>query len=186
VAYLAGLAAAGLVALWRLGYVSRERLRALVSARRRNLELQSGVREIGEKLRRAAEPIEIWRSVKEAAPRLGARALALRLVREEETLDFRRKVAPPAESLRTRHSLRAERIHGGFLELAWDDDRECIDRDTEIAVERLCAFVMRAVGRLDTASLVAANDEQVSRRRPSRKRGPSEGEPDPIAPLPQA
>ena len=52
------------------------------------------------------------------------------------------------------------------------------------AVERLCAYVMRAVGRLDTASLVAANDEQVSRRRPSRKRGPSEGEPDSIGSAP--
>ena len=164
VAYLAGLAAAGLVALWRLGYVSRERLRALVSARRRNRELQGGVRDIAEQLRRAAEPIEIWRTVKDAAPRLGAQVLALRLVREEETVDFRRKVGPPATSLRTRHSLRAERTHGGFLELAWKDDRKSIDRDTEIAVERLCSYVVNAVGRLDTGSFIAANDAQVIAR----------------------
>ena len=176
-AYLACLGVLGLLALWRLGYLSRDRLRALATARRRNLELQSGVREIGERLRRAAEPIEIWRSVKEAASRLGAHALALRLVREEETLDFRRKVEPAGASLRTRHSLRAERVHGGFLELVWEDDRERIDRDTEIAVERLCAYVMRAVGRLDTEALVAANDEQVPRGGSSRGRGSSDGEP---------
>jgi UDP-GlcNAc:undecaprenyl-phosphate GlcNAc-1-phosphate transferase len=177
-AYLACLVALALVASWRLGYLTRERLRALATARRRNLELQSGVREIRDRLRRAAEPIEIWRSVKEAAPRLGARALALRLVREEETLDFRRKVDPPAANLRTRHSLRAERVHGGFLELAWDDDRECIDRDTEIAVERLCSYVMRAVGRLDTGAIIAANEEQVAGARRRQAHPWSDGEPD--------
>jgi UDP-GlcNAc:undecaprenyl-phosphate GlcNAc-1-phosphate transferase len=181
-AYLGGLAAAAVVAAWRLGYLTRERLRAVRTARRRNRVLQSGVREVGEQLRRAAEPIEIWRSVKEAAPRLGARALALRLVREEETLDFRRKVDPPAESLRTRHSLRAERVHGGFLELVWDDDRECIDRDTEIAVERLCAYVMRAVGRLDGSALFAANEAQVAARvRQRRAHRSSDREPDPVS-----
>ncbi len=171
VAYLAGLGALGLLVLWRLGYVTRERLRTLATRRSRNLELLGDVRDIGDQLRQTAGAIEIWHSVKELAPRLGAHAVALQLVDKEETVDFRRKVESGATGLRTNHSLRAERLHAGHLELLWADDRTGIDRDTEIAVELLCGHVMSAVRRLETGPLAPTSDEPASsgdRRRARR------------------
>ena len=59
---LAGLALVALLVLRRLGYLRSERMRQMLEGRRRNLELRKGVRDIGARLERAAEVVEVWSS----------------------------------------------------------------------------------------------------------------------------
>jgi UDP-GlcNAc:undecaprenyl-phosphate GlcNAc-1-phosphate transferase len=148
---------AGLL-LRHLGYMRFDRTGKVLELRRRNLELRRGVREIGERLRQAAEVEHVWEWVKAAAPVLGAACVSLRFV-EQRTSDDPR-ISHFAEGferagsqlLKTQHSLLGERPDTGVLELGWVDGRKQIDRDTEIAVELLCEHVLHALSRIEEAA----------------------------------
>ncbi len=147
---------AGLL-LRHLGYMRFERARKPLELRRRNLELRRGVREIGDRLRHAAEVEHVWEWVKAAAPVLGAACVSLRFVEPRTSGPRISHFAEGferagAQLLKTQHSLLGERPDAGVLELGWVDGRKQIDRDTEIAVELLCEHVLHALSRIQEAA----------------------------------
>jgi UDP-GlcNAc:undecaprenyl-phosphate GlcNAc-1-phosphate transferase len=147
---------AGLL-LRHLGYMRFERGKVF-ELRRHNLELRRGVREIGERLRQAAEVSHVWEWVKAAAPVLGAACVSLRFVERRTSDDPRIShftegfERAGSQLLKTQHSLLGERPDTGVLELGWADGRKQIDRDTEIAVELLCEHVLHALSRIEEAA----------------------------------
>jgi UDP-GlcNAc:undecaprenyl-phosphate/decaprenyl-phosphate GlcNAc-1-phosphate transferase len=140
--------------LRRLGYLRLERMPALRELRRRNLELRASVRGVAGFLEHASELGEVWDTVKQALPALGARSVALRVISQnarghQRTQHFVSEEPRTAgASLHTRHTLLAERPDAGVLELGWGDGRAKLDRDTELAVELLCRHVHGALARL--------------------------------------
>jgi len=172
-AILAGLCLTGLLVLYGLGYLRPANVGKLLKERRRNLERRECVREIARELQEAAQAADVWRSVKAAAPRLGAEGVALRLVRDDESLHFASGFGEVGRGqFRSRHSLLGERREGGHIELGWSDGRASIDRDTEIAVELLCEHVKSAARRIELR-----RDSPVVNNQPTRSRrtGPRRG-----------
>lgn len=150
-ALLVGLGLGAGLLLRYLGYMRVERAGELLQQRRRNLELRRRIREVGEQLRRATCPEDVWAVLKTAVPALGAESMALEFVLYGPE-GVERRAFTDGEDLRqfrTRHSLLSERPTDGRLELGWPEDRASLDRDTEIAIELLCERVQDAVDRLD-------------------------------------
>ncbi len=139
-----------------VGYIKLGLARQLFLDRRRNLEMRAAVREVGEVLRRAGSPEEVWTGVKRAARALGASCAALTLVERNggESATVVHSVgfdeAGP-DLLRARYSLLGERPDDGAIELGWSDGRGAVERDTEIGVELLCEHVLSALQRLGVA-----------------------------------
>ena len=139
--------------LRRLGYLQVERTAEVLALRRRNLPVRSGVRGIAARLRDAAHLGHVWDSVKQAAPVLGADYVSLRVVEQRpfgpRQVSFVEGTDGAEPLFRSRHSLRVERPDSGLIELGWVDGRTSITRDTEIAVEQLCAHVHDALARIE-------------------------------------
>ena len=151
---LLGLALAGGLALRRLGYLRFERAGEVLALRRRNLEVRDGLQRIAGRLRHAAHVGQVWDTVRQARTALGAEYVSLRLAGERAPgarhVQFAEGIAEPEPGLfRSRHYLGGERPDSGVLELGWADDRKSITRDTELAIEQICAHVRRAVGRIE-------------------------------------
>jgi len=150
---LAALVAGGALFLRWLGYARIGSVPEVVEARRRNLTRRARVRAIAESLRHASGPVQIWETVRQAAPALGAEFIGLTLPgasgRGERFATF---VDGPGEAgslrFRVRQDIVPDRAGGGVIELGWTD-RAAIDRDTEIAVEQLCGHLASAVERMD-------------------------------------
>ena len=160
-ASLAGLAVVALLLLTWVGYIKLGNGQQLLADRKRNLELRSAIREVGEGIRAAAGLPEVWEWVKAAAPALGASCIALEVVQREgiERSAVQRSLgfdeAGP-ELFRARYSLLGERPDDGSIELGWDDGRGAVDRDTEIVIELLCEHLLAALQRLEGARDAAA------------------------------
>jgi UDP-GlcNAc:undecaprenyl-phosphate GlcNAc-1-phosphate transferase len=165
---LAALVAGGAVFLRWLGYARLERAPGMLELRRRNLERRARVRAIAESLRHASDPVQIWETVRQAAPALGADFIGLTLPgasgRAERFATF---VDGPGEAgnlrFRVRQDIVPERAGGGVIELGWTD-RAALDRDTEIAVEQLCHHLASAVERIDRLRPAPAPGELRLRR----------------------
>jgi len=150
---LSVLAALAFLALRALGMVNFGAARAALTDRRRNLDVRSEVRKAGERLREAQNPAEIWQVVRDAMPCLGAAGCGLTLGR----LEGRPGSGPwsagledlPADSLRVRYGLIAERPGDDHLDIVWCDGRHTVHRDTEIAIELLCDHVSGALDRVE-------------------------------------
>ncbi len=158
-AVVLALTAAVAFSLRRLGYLRLEEAPQVLDTRRKNLEMRSRIRSIGRALCNAAGPTDVWLQLREAAPALGADCVGLTLPTKERggkrgRLDFSHGFdeAGPA-CLRARYSLLGERPANGGIELGWTDGRGTVDRDTEIAVELLCAFIAAAVERMENVRL---------------------------------
>jgi UDP-GlcNAc:undecaprenyl-phosphate GlcNAc-1-phosphate transferase len=150
-ALVGALAVAAILALRALGYVRLETVRKLLDERRRNLELRRNMREIAAHLRGTAQTVELWESVKAAAPLLGARGVAMNLVAGQGILQFAQGLgAADLDHPRSKHGLLGERRVGGHLEFEWRT-KGAIDRNTEIAVEALCHHIEKALRRMDLA-----------------------------------
>jgi UDP-GlcNAc:undecaprenyl-phosphate GlcNAc-1-phosphate transferase len=159
---LVALGAAHLLFLRRLGYFDLRRAPALLRQRRRNLELREAIRRVGELLREAEEPWEIFVALRFAVAPLGASAIALRLPELQG--------APPEgfsegfegrggeDLLRARFGLAVGLPGRSEIEVAWTDGRDTVDRDTEIAIEILCGHV---AGALERAERSRARPEDV-------------------------
>jgi UDP-GlcNAc:undecaprenyl-phosphate GlcNAc-1-phosphate transferase len=140
-----------------LGYVNLAKTQAALADRRRNLDTRAVVRKAGEALRGSRSAEELWLVVRDASPAFGARAVGLCFGR----MAGRSGWGPwsegfddlPADALRARYGLIPERPGDDHLELAWDDDRTFVHRDTEIAVELLCDHLSQALERLERARL---------------------------------
>jgi UDP-GlcNAc:undecaprenyl-phosphate/decaprenyl-phosphate GlcNAc-1-phosphate transferase len=159
------LALATTCALRRLGFVRLERTAELLVQRRRNLARRAALRRIGRRLRYAAGMADVWETVKQAGPALGATCVTLRL--DEQTARGHARIhrfvhcfergeprtcEEPCDGLvRTRHSLAGERPSRGSgaytLKLGWRE-RPALDRDTELAVEQLCGSIQSALARI--------------------------------------
>jgi hypothetical protein len=53
-----------------------------------------------------------------------------------------------------RYGLGLERPGETCIELRWSDGRDCMDRETELAIEELCCCLVLAMGRLATVPVV--------------------------------
>jgi UDP-GlcNAc:undecaprenyl-phosphate GlcNAc-1-phosphate transferase len=149
--------------LYHLGYLRYERTAEVLVLRRRNLELRANVRDVADRLKHAAEVGDVWDTVKEALPTLGARSVALRVISanargHQRTQHFTSHHEPAEELLRTQHTLLAERPDAGVLELGWGDGRANLDRDTELAVEMLCGHLHAALMRVGPIGPEAVNE----------------------------
>jgi UDP-GlcNAc:undecaprenyl-phosphate GlcNAc-1-phosphate transferase len=149
--------------LRRLGYVSLAKAQRLLGDRRRNTELRAAVRRLGERLRAAPDFEGVWAILREATGPLGASAVGLRLEDGEELAHG--FVGRPPGLLRARYGLFPERPGDACLEVGWTDGRDTVDRDTEIAIELLCAHVATALERLGRDAEPAALAEVVNLRR---------------------
>lgn len=145
---LAALAVGGPLALWRLGVLRPSQLPSLLADRRRNLALRSGLAGVRATLRRAADWGEVWPAVRQAARLLGAGGVELRVAPcglGEPEVSY--AAGPGVAGLLCARTPLAAGQARGHLELRWAD-RTALDRDTEIALERLCGDVGDAAGRL--------------------------------------
>jgi UDP-GlcNAc:undecaprenyl-phosphate/decaprenyl-phosphate GlcNAc-1-phosphate transferase len=135
-----------------LGFFDLRRAPAMFDQRRRNLELRTAIRRVGEMLREATTPWEVWVALRFAAAPLGASAIALRLPENErsEPLEFEQGFSDETLSmLRARYGLAVERPGHRQVELGWADGRKHVDRDTEICIELLCEQVADTLERID-------------------------------------
>lgn len=147
------LAGLGFIALRALGMVNFGAARAALVDRRRNLNVRTEIRKAGERLRDARTPSEIWHIVREAVSCVDAAGCSLTLGR----LKGRPGSGPwavgledlPADALRARYGLIAERPGDDHLDIAWCDGRQTVHRDTEIAIELLCDHVSAALDRIE-------------------------------------
>jgi len=145
--------AAGLgLGIARLGYAKTVGAPGVRDTRRRNLTVRARIRRIGQALRSARTPEDVWEQVEDAATLLGAGCVSLSFRARgsddrRESVAFARGLdAAGPDCLRARFILRSERPADGALELGWMDGRTTVDRDTEIAVELLCEHVTDAIG----------------------------------------
>ncbi len=142
------------LALRRLGYLRLVRpaeVRDMLGDRRRNLELRAAIGRIGEALRLSASLSDVWIAVWPAARALGASAIALRVPgAADDGRAFRdgfEDVGP--DLFQVRYAVTPERPGENGLELGFSDGRASLDRDTEIAIELLCAHLCSALERLE-------------------------------------
>jgi UDP-GlcNAc:undecaprenyl-phosphate GlcNAc-1-phosphate transferase len=152
-----------------LGFARIDRVPEVVELRRRNLEMRSGMRAVAESLRSASDPIEVWRALREAAPVLGAECIAVRMTEEghrgRRLVEFSEGFGEGRPGVfRARYGIAPERLAEACLELGWTD-RDAIDRDTEIAVEELCAQVASSFDRIDRSRPEESGAEVVPLRR---------------------
>jgi UDP-GlcNAc:undecaprenyl-phosphate GlcNAc-1-phosphate transferase len=134
--------------LWRLGYLQVRRAARLIQQRRRNLELRASVREIGERLRRAAAYADVLEVVNSAAPALDAQLVALRSPHQTASARYAGSLVESAAGFSMKLSLQGASADK-TLEVVWSDGRTSIDRDTEIAVERLCQYIDGTLKRIE-------------------------------------
>jgi UDP-GlcNAc:undecaprenyl-phosphate GlcNAc-1-phosphate transferase len=134
------------------GYIGVGKARWILQVRRQNLAMRTAVRATADRLRAARTYGELWVALADGVGALGADSVALALVDEDDP-DGSMVFASVGHELRegrllARFSLRGERPDAGSLELGFSDGRPYVERDTEIAVEALCAHVRLAAGRI--------------------------------------
>jgi len=160
------LISAGALFLHWLGYARLERLPAVAEERRRNLQMRAGLKLALDGLRRAETGRQAWEALCGAAPALGASCVAVKLGERtqrglrhtEYTQGFD---AAGSDLLRARFPYLPERSPEAMLELGFADGRSHLDRDTEIAVEQLCAQLARTAERLERRQVVGGAERAV-------------------------
>jgi len=175
---LAVLALSVFFFLRQLGYIRFEVNHLLSDQRRRNRALRAAVRPFADRLRRATGAEEIWEVVREASPVFEASAVSLELrgagmsdtrssmifsseLRADRTEDSGLVVVDettptPTSQFRARFSLVGIKREEGHLELGWVDARKELDRDTEIAIELFCDYVVDAYERVRSRTPMGA------------------------------
>jgi UDP-GlcNAc:undecaprenyl-phosphate GlcNAc-1-phosphate transferase len=150
VAALALLGVAAATCLRSLGLLDGRGLRAGLRRRRRNRELRDGVALIADELRTAAGPAALWESLRQAGPVFGAEHVALRVDSREPRRPTFTCDAPadPEDLMRASYPVGPHHRSSAVLELGWRGRQRPIDRDTEIAVERLCSHLAKALARV--------------------------------------
>lgn len=164
---LAGLVALSLLGLWRLGFFRFQDTAEVLEMRRRNLELRDAVKSITTGLRRATSVDNIVAVMEHVAPALNATAVRLDL--PGAFVDSEGRQSPRADA--TVHALSAPyrtrfAVDPGFghIEIEWADGREEPDRDHEIAAEKVCRALSRALERTlcPVPSSVSENPAQLA------------------------
>jgi UDP-GlcNAc:undecaprenyl-phosphate GlcNAc-1-phosphate transferase len=146
---LALLAAVGYVVLRLLGFFDAKKLPDVLEQRRRNLALREAMEEVAARLREVDEHEQLLEPLADAAPVLGADRVVLKLAANGEEVEYASTPAPVVAGACARFPLRSERREAGVLEFRLPGGSTGLDRDTEIAIERLCAHLSSAVDRID-------------------------------------
>jgi len=160
---LLGEAALVLLALRVLGYADLSKAHETLSERRKNLDMRAAVRRVGQSMRAAATPEDLWFALRDAAAPLGASAVALHLGRlggRDGTgpwsvgfgdVELSSELVEIPGMLRARYGLLVERPGDDHIDFGWTDGRTQVDRGTEIAIELLCDHLVVALERIDRA-----------------------------------
>jgi UDP-GlcNAc:undecaprenyl-phosphate GlcNAc-1-phosphate transferase len=147
--FLAALSAVALVALRKLGFLRWSSAERILEDRRRNVEMRSAVKRVGTALRTAQTEDEVLAALHQGASAVGAARISLRDVdRVEAALQGFGEPPATGERVSARFSVAGERPGGKHLVLTWEDGRSEVDRDTEIAVEAICAHLSEALDRV--------------------------------------
>jgi UDP-GlcNAc:undecaprenyl-phosphate/decaprenyl-phosphate GlcNAc-1-phosphate transferase len=153
------LALMAFVFLRRLGFMRLDGVSATAADRKRNRALRAAVRPLGRRLQQVRRIDEIPPIIVEAAGVFGATEISLR-VGAESIVNATASGEPPASDL--------EVFQGQFpvpggkslertLDVKWQDGRNEIDRDTEIAVDILCEYIANALDALQESPYVKAS-----------------------------
>ncbi len=144
------------VLIRKLGYLNGIRPppgATLTEIRERNLSLRAAVREAGERIRQAEGREELWETLEELAPLLGAQELRLELrshaapgSRRVALFTWQLDESPLAAPVEVRLPLGSEQA--GSLAVSWRNGAGEVDRDQEIALELLAEHLTSAVDRL--------------------------------------
>jgi len=131
------------LALWKLGVLRIARGRRLREERRRNRALRFAVKTMAFSLRDAATLAEVLEAVAPLPSVLAANRAAVVVPDAGLRRDF------PSENQTGGPVFSAVFPFGtGKVEVQWTDGRNRIDRDEEIALQRICSFVERAMRRI--------------------------------------
>lgn len=148
---LVAVAIAGALGMNQLGCWRFQSPAAVLARRRRNVERRRVIRAAGERLRRARRVADLLEPLQTVSPALGARSIWLHLD-AVGTAGERARFGPLEDgdpAFRTMHGILGERPGAGSIEVAWDDERTSLDRDSEIAIEMLCDHVAAALRQID-------------------------------------
>ncbi len=140
-----------------LGYIQLGQF--LPEQRRRSRALRAAVRPFAERLRRAISMDEVWGSVREVTTVFDAKCVRLDLTGRNNGriatpvsfsmgFDEAAEAGGTAKLFRARFILVGVKPDDGALEMAWDDGRKELDRDTEIAIELFCDYLAQACDRV--------------------------------------
>ncbi len=153
---LVAVAVSFALGLHQLGCLHLQSLAALLARRRRNLERRRAIRVAGERLRRARRVADLLEPLQAIGPALGAQGIWLHIDAEgmtgERALVCVGPVAQAHPLFRTMHGILGEHPGAGSIEVAWNDGRTSLDRDSEIAIELLCGHVGAALRRIERAA----------------------------------
>ena len=154
VGLLAGLAILTTIALRRLGYIRFQVGEYLSEQRRRNRMLEASLRPHYESLKRATCLEQVWDAIRTAMVDVEAVGARFEVVYPGNTGNTSRvslsvgwPEAEPDTVQSSRFVLAVVRADHCYVEFAWPDRPGEIDRDLEIAIERLCQAAANAVGR---------------------------------------
>lgn len=121
--------------------------------RKRNRELRSMVRNLGQQLSSAKDAQGIWRVVRTVAEPLETSAVSLALSMidphgDRQTTQFSTDSDGGPEGLTSRFEVTGRHARNGELTFRWMDGRTEIIRDDEIAIEVLCDHIAAAWDRV--------------------------------------
>jgi len=155
-ALLAALAIVGFFAMRRLGYIQFSSAHFLSDQRRRNRELRAIVRDASDRLREAASEDDVWGTVKDIAPQVGA--VAVHLSRRsspgsEAWTTLRAEVGDvPLEhdhpAFTSTLFVKSSKAEESLIEFTWRDGRSAMDHDEEIALEAFADRVGETFDRI--------------------------------------
>ena len=137
---LLALGVIAFAALRALGYMRLDRMSDTASERRKNKALRAASRPLGRRLRYVRTLGEVWVIVTEAAAVFGAAYVRVG-PSPEFSHGFDTHEASAGQLFASRFVLPGSEL---VLELGWTDGRREIDRDTEIAVDLFCEYLVDA------------------------------------------
>jgi UDP-GlcNAc:undecaprenyl-phosphate GlcNAc-1-phosphate transferase len=135
------------LALWKLGILRFERERRLGDERRRNRALRAAVKTMASRLRDATTLAQVLEALAPLPSVLAANRAVASVSQAGLQRDF-----PSGEPASHGPVFTAVFPFGnppvGKVEVQWSDGRNRIDRDEEIALQRICSFVERSMRRI--------------------------------------
>ncbi len=164
------LAAVAVAFLRSLGYVRLDRLPASALDRKRNRAVRGALQPLGRRLRQLGTATEMWPVVVEAATVLGATFVSLQADLAGPAMDAANTATPsiitlshgaiedesgPLSLFRFQLLIPGPKGRSRILELGWNDGRQEIDRDTEIAAEIFCERLGEALDMVSRSSRVS-------------------------------
>jgi UDP-GlcNAc:undecaprenyl-phosphate GlcNAc-1-phosphate transferase len=135
------LAAVAFIFLRVLGYFRLDQLRS-AAERKRNRALRAAVRPLARRVRQVRRTDEIWPLLVEVRDVVGATGVSLLIGSDQRSVFADGAAAEKdASAFRCLFPVPGGKMLDYMLELAWQDGRQEIDRDTEIAIDIFCEYL---------------------------------------------